>query len=152
MITVGHFADRFRMTPAVRLRDFDPESPTLQGPDPAVGAGTSLAGPVAEASDLAAKYPAHELLFVLVSDGILDDETAALDGLRALPGEIHLIALGAEPQWTASWPRKPPLTVQVLQGDTDLGEVARGIAEVWVRATRPPRPAGSPTASPSKGA
>ena len=148
VVVVGHFGARHEFVDPVPLASLDPEGRALQGPDPTVGMShTFLKAPALEAAGLARRYAGHEALFVLVSDGWLERERRALRALRSFPGAIHVIALGEEPAWTSAWPPRPRLSVQVLGEETEFGEVARSLATIWTRSTRPV-PAETPSPSP----
>lgn len=106
---------------------------SLQGPDPSVGSDTALAPAVAAAADLARRFPSHRATLVLNTDGEINDTITAFARLALFPGDIHLVAIGKTlgPTWVAV----KKASVRVLTDSTKTGEVARGLADIWLQAT-----------------
>ena len=131
---VIHFATTAASTGPFPLRTESKRiTAALGGPDASVGSDTRLASAVEQATAIARRYPSHHPTLVINTDGDINDAIAAYAALAMFPGDVHIVAIGKSlnPTWMAV--RKA--SVRVLTDSTKTGEVARGLADIWLQAT-----------------
>jgi hypothetical protein len=108
-------------------------SDALMGPDRGLGTGTELSPAVEAAAELAERFPSHAATLVLNTDGDISDDDVAFPRLAAFPGEIHVVAIGGP--LPPTWGAVRTASDRVLTNSTQDGEVARGLADIWLQAT-----------------